>query len=143
MDFWTHGPGKNLFVNCLKSHVSENPSTSNIVNGPKHCSNLNFSTISIFIDLCVDNSGWKGLSEWYAKSSDCLLTHSLSKISILFLTEAIYCNIFREYYLRNDKRFFDFCFPFSRFRFNFGNFQKKDDPPSSCIFEFPNSEKPC
>ena len=28
---------------CLKSTVTENPSTSNMVNVPKHCSNLNYS----------------------------------------------------------------------------------------------------
>ena len=124
MYFWTHGPWK-TFVKCLKSHVSEDLSTSNMVNGPKHCSNLNVSTFTIFIDLCADNSGWKSCSEWYAKSSDCLLTHSLSKISIRFLTEEIYCNIFRCNCLRNGKRFLDFFFPFSKFRVNFEHFQKK------------------
>ena len=34
MDFWTHGPQKTLFVKCLKSHVSEDSSTSHMVNGP-------------------------------------------------------------------------------------------------------------
>ena len=34
-----------------------------------------------------------------------------------------------------------FFFPFSKFRFNFQHFQKKDDPQSWCIFEVTNSEK--
>ena len=36
--------------NCLKSPVSEDPSRSNMVNGPKHCWNLNASTFTILID---------------------------------------------------------------------------------------------
>ena len=35
---------------CLKSPVSEDPLTGNMVNGPKHCSNLNDSTVTIFSD---------------------------------------------------------------------------------------------
>ena len=35
---------------CLKSFVSEDISTSNMVNGPKNCSNLHDSTFIIFID---------------------------------------------------------------------------------------------
>ena len=47
---------------CLKSPVSEDPSTSDMVNGPKLCWNLNDSTFTIFIDLCENNSGGKFLS---------------------------------------------------------------------------------
>ena len=35
---------------CLKSPISEDPSTDNMVIGPKHCCNLNDSTFTIFID---------------------------------------------------------------------------------------------
>ena len=41
--------------NCLKSPASEDPSTSNMVNEPKHCWNLNDSTFIIFIDKCEGN----------------------------------------------------------------------------------------
>ena len=37
---------------CLKNLVLEDPSTSNMVNVPKHCWNMHHSTIIIFIDLC-------------------------------------------------------------------------------------------
>ena len=40
---------------CLKSPVSEDPSRRNMVNGPKHCCNLNESTFTKFIDHCEDN----------------------------------------------------------------------------------------
>ena len=42
----------------LKSSTSEDPSTSNMVNGPKHCWNLRDSTFIIFIDKCKRN--WVG-----------------------------------------------------------------------------------
>ena len=90
----------------------EDPSTSNMVNGPKHCWKLKDSTFTTFIDPCQNNSGWKCVSEWHAISYDCLLNHSLPTISILFLTEAIYGYIFRDNYLRNEKLFDYFFFFF-------------------------------
>ena len=46
MYFQNYGLRKSWLDKCLKMHVSENPSKSNIVNGPKHCSNLNHSTFA-------------------------------------------------------------------------------------------------
>ena len=67
MYFWTYGLRKTSLEKCLTVPVSEEPSTSNMVNEPKHCWNLNKSTLNIFIDPCEGNSGWKSLSEGYAK----------------------------------------------------------------------------
>ena len=53
---------------CLKSPVSEDPLTRDMVNGPKHCSKLHDSTFNIFICPCESNAGLKSLSELYAKS---------------------------------------------------------------------------
>ena len=39
----------------LKTPISQDLSTSNMVNGPKHCLNLNNSTFTIFIDHREDN----------------------------------------------------------------------------------------
>ena len=41
---------------CLRSPVSDYPGKSNMVNGPKHCSKLNDSTFTIFIDPCEGHS---------------------------------------------------------------------------------------
>ena len=46
-------------------------------------------------------------------------------IGILFLIEAIYWNILRCNYLRNEKYFLNFFFAFCKFRFNFEYSQKK------------------
>ena len=67
MYFWTCGLRKTWLDKCLKSSVSEDPLTSNTVNGPKHCLNLNDSDFTVFIDPSGSNSGWKNLSETYVK----------------------------------------------------------------------------
>ena len=47
MSLRNYGLGKPSLV---KSPVFEDPSKSNMVNGSKHCSNLNHNTFSIYID---------------------------------------------------------------------------------------------
>ena len=74
---------------CLKGPVSEDPSTSNMVNVPKHRSHLDHMIFIIFIDHCQVNWVGKSLSFWHAKSWDCLLTHWPPMKSILFLIETI------------------------------------------------------
>ena len=103
MCFWTDGLRKICLDKCLKSPLSEDPLTSNMVNGPKHCWNLNESTFTIFIDHCQGNSVGTSPSEWSAKYYDCFLTCWLPMTSIVFLIETIYSNIFTWNYLRNKK----------------------------------------
>ena len=110
MDFWTYGLRNTWLVKCLKSPVSEDPSTRNLVNGTKYYSKLDDSTFTTFIDPCEDNSRWKSLSQWHPKSLGYLLTHWLPMTSIVFLKEAIYCNIFRCNYLRKEKIFLNFFY---------------------------------
>ena len=40
MSFENYGLPKRWLDQCLKSHFSEDPSKSNLVNAPKYCSNL-------------------------------------------------------------------------------------------------------
>ena len=56
MYFWTYGLRKTRLDKCLKSLVSEDPSTSNMVNGPKLRWNLNDRTFTTFINPCERNS---------------------------------------------------------------------------------------
>ena len=49
MYFRNYGLRKTWLDNCLKSTVSEDPSTTSMVNGPKHCWNSNDSTFTILI----------------------------------------------------------------------------------------------
>ena len=123
--FWTYRLRKTWLDQCLKSPVSENPLTSDVVNGTKHCWNLNDSTFTIFIDPCEGNSVGKSLSEWYAKSKDCLLTHWLQLTSFLFLKDAIYCTIFRCIYLKNGKYLPNFFFYFRNLESFLMIFKKK------------------
>ena len=48
---------------CLKSPNSEDPLTSDMLNGPKHCWNLNDNNFTIFIDPCEGISAPKSLSD--------------------------------------------------------------------------------
>ena len=59
---------KTFLDKCLKSPVSENPSTSNMVNRTKHCWNMHQSTFIIFIDHNPNNWVEKRHSYWHAKS---------------------------------------------------------------------------
>ena len=68
MYFWAYRLLKTWLDKRLKSPVSEDSSTSKMVKAAKHISKLNNITFTIFIDPFSDNSGWKSLSEWYAKS---------------------------------------------------------------------------
>ena len=49
MYFRNYGFPKTWLDQCLKSPVSEDPSKNNMVNVPKHCSNLKNSSFTIFI----------------------------------------------------------------------------------------------
>ena len=60
-------PPKMLWDKCLKSPVSEDPSTSNMVNMPKRSWNQHHNTFSILIDNCQVNWVRKSLSYWLAK----------------------------------------------------------------------------
>ena len=87
--FQNDGHRERWLDKCLKSPVSDDPLTSNISKGPKHCWFLKDSIFTTFIDHCQSNWVEKGLFWCYGKSQDCLLTHWLPMTSILFLKETI------------------------------------------------------
>ena len=62
MYFGNYRLGTSWLHKYLKSPVSEDPLKSIMVNGSKHCSNLNHSTFCIFIDHCEGNCVGKNLS---------------------------------------------------------------------------------
>ena len=55
MYFRNDGHRKTLLDKCLKSQVLEDPLTDNVVNGQKHCWNLNYSTFTRLIDYSEGN----------------------------------------------------------------------------------------
>ena len=61
--------------------------------------------------------------------------------SVLFLTEAIYYDIFRCSYTKKQKYFLNFFWHFENLFSILNIFKKKDDPCSWYIFEFTDSEK--
>ena len=60
MYFQNYRLHKKWLDKCLKTPVSDDPSTSNMVNGPKHIRNLDDSSFTIFIDHIERN--WNGKS---------------------------------------------------------------------------------
>ena len=109
----------------LKSIVSEDPSTSNIVNVPKHWRNVNHRTFNIFIDYHQVNWVSKWVSYWHTKSWDCFFTHWLPKKSIFFLIKTIQPYQFRCNYLRNKKLFMNFLLHFLNLEEILNNLKKK------------------
>ena len=73
----------------IKSPVWEDFPSSNMVNIPKHCSNLHDITFIIFIHHWEVNWVGKSPSYWHVKSWNYLLTDLLLIKSILFLIETI------------------------------------------------------
>ena len=140
MYFWTCGIRQTWLDKCLRSPVWEDSSTSNMVNGPKRCWNMKESTFTVFIDPCEVNSGWKCVSERYAKSWDFFLTHWQQITGILFLREALYSNIFRCNYLKNEKCFLNSFLHFLNLD-RIWKFSEKNGLHCWCIFEYTDSKK--
>ena len=138
---WTYGLHKTWLDNCLKSPVSEDPSTSNMVNGPKHCWNLNDTTITIFIDPSEDKFRSKK-SLWVICKILGLLFNPLTPDYRYSLLNRGNLLQHVQMQLSQKQTFFPFFFV------NFPNlysilniFKKEDDPLSLCIFELMDSEK--
>ena len=85
MYFRNYGLRKKWLNKSLKNPVSEDTSGSGMVNGNKHCWNLNDTSFSIVIDHCEGKWIGKNLSYWYAESEKCLLTHWLPMASTPFV----------------------------------------------------------
>ena len=74
---------------CLKGPASGDPSTSKMVNVPKHYWDLHHISFVMFIYQCRVNWVGKNLSYWHTKSWDCFLTHWLQMKIIPFFIETI------------------------------------------------------
>ena len=74
MYFANYGLRKRWLVICLKSPVSKDPLTGNIVSEPKHCCHLNNSTVTTFSDHFERNGIAKSLFYSDGRPYKCLLT---------------------------------------------------------------------
>ena len=75
MYFRNYGLPKTWLDQCLKSPISEDPTKSNMVNAPKHCSNLRDTSFTIFINHWEVTFLTKSLCWWYSKPQNFFLTH--------------------------------------------------------------------
>ena len=112
---------------CVKSQVSEDPSTSNMRNWPKHCWNLNHSTFTIFIDTCKENQVWKNLWEIW-KILGLFVNTLTANDKYSLLNRGNLLQHFQMQWYQKRKSFPDFFFTFSKFRFNFDHSHKKGWP---------------
>ena len=129
MYFRNYGLPKTWLDQCLKSPVSEDPTKSNMVNAPKHCSNLKDTSLPYLLIT--------GSQLSYKKS---LLV--ISKMSKLFpnilCANGKYSLLARDNLMqriqmllsRKQKTFSQFFSSFLKSSLNFQHFQKKDDPHS-------------
>ena len=117
---------KVLPFRCLKSPVSEEPSTSKTVNRRNNVEIWTNPPLPyLSVTMKAINSLGKSLSWWYAKYSDCLLTYWLPMTSILFLIGTIYCNIFRYHHRRNKNFFPTFFLHFQNLDWILNIFKKR------------------
>ena len=131
---------KTCLDKCRKRLVSEDPSTSNMVNVPKHCWNVHYSTLMIFIVHCLGNWVGKSLSYWHAKSWDWLLTHWLPMKSILFFIGTISRYQFICNYLWNKKLFLNVLLHFRNLPEILNPLKKEMTLIAFCISEITGSE---
>ena len=116
---------KTLLDKCLKSPVSEDPSTNNMVNVPKQCWNLHRITCITFIDHCQVNWLGKSFSYWHAKSWDWLLIHRLPMKSILLFIETIQRYQSQMQLSKKQKHFSVFFLAFLKSRLDFEHLKNK------------------
>ena len=131
MYFWTCGLRKTLWDKYLKRSVSEDPLTSNMVNGPKYCSTTALSPF--------DSSLWRQFkvkkSLWVICKFLGLFVNPLTsnkKYSVLMRG-----NLFRHFLMQLSQKRKDF----SKYYLHFLNLnsilniiQKKNDPHSLKVF---------
>ena len=125
---------------CLKSLVSEDPSTSNMGDTPKHCWNVHHSIFIWFIDTLEVHWVRKSLSYCIAKFFG-LLVNTLAtneKYPVLNrdnLTIRIQMQLSQKH-----ETFSQFFAKFLKYIKPFKYFEKKDDPHRFCISEITDSE---
>ena len=126
MYFWTYGLRKTWLDICVKSSVLDDVLTSNIVNGPKRCWNLNDSPFTIFI---IDQDEIKSS----CKKSPLVICKILGHFVNALTGDDNYSlpkrgNLLQHFQMQLSKKqkiFSQFFFSFSKFTFNFEHFQKK------------------
>ena len=125
---------------CLKSPVSEDPLTSNMVNCPKHCWILPWSTFIIFVDHCQEN--------WVTKSL--LVMCKIWEPFFNILTEDIkYSPLDRDILTqpvqiqlpKKQKPFLKIFSAVLKSRLSFNHFEKKRWPYSLCISEISDCKR--
>ena len=103
---------KTCLEHSLKSTISEDSLTVNMLKRPKLLQKDHESTFIIFFHHYQRTWFGKYLPQLYAKSWGCFLTHCLPMTSILLGIVTICCHRFKCNYLKNERQFQVFFFYF-------------------------------
>ena len=126
MYFRNYGRQKMWLDKCLKSPISDDPLTGNMVNRPRFWFSLNASSFTIFVDHCGGN--WVGkscFSDMQSLKTFCYHLGWLPTASIVFLVETTQWKQFRRIYWKNEKTFINFCVLFSNLKKILNIFKKR------------------
>ena len=136
MYFWTYGLRKTWLGKCLKKPLSEETSKSDMVNGQKYCSKLDFDWF-----LSIQFS-WKKSLLMICIILGLFVNPLTANDMYSLLTRGNLLLRFEMPFSQKPKIFPDFSFFFavSQFRFNFEHFQKIDEPHRWCTFELTDSK---
>ena len=124
---------------CLRSHVSEDPQRSNMVNGPKTVEICTTAPLSCLLITAREQSCKKYL----------LLTCQILALFANILAASVKYPVLKSYNLmipikmqlqENQKTFSEFFSAFWNSSLNFELFEKKDDPDRFRVFEITDSQ---
>ena len=139
MYFWTDGPHKTWLDNCIKSPFSEDPSTSNMLNGWNNVGIWTAAPLAHWLISLKELQLEKvSLSDRQNLRTVNTLT-SDDKYSLLKRDNLL--QHFQVQFSQKQKTFFQFFLAFLKFTLNFQHLPKVDDPHIWCILEHSDSEK--
>ena len=142
MSFRNYRLPNTCFCKCIKGHVPVHPRTVNMLMGPKHCCNLHDNS---FFQLC------SSLSEIFTRKKSFLVISKVLRkfVNTLTSNEKYFLynrdNLPKQIQMQLPKKlkvFLPFCTGFLKPKFNYKDFEKKDESESLCLSELIDSEVP-
>ena len=126
---------------CITGLLSEKTIAVNVLTSLKNSCNMQKGTFILLFRRFEPIWVRKGYFKSDLRFQDCLITRWQPTTSILVLIERIYIYQIKPNYLKNRKLFAAFFFAVLESELNFQCFEKKNEPHSSSISEFIDSER--
>ena len=134
MYFWNYGLRNTWLDQSLKSPVSEDGLTGNILNGPKYCLKFSAVTFIMFLHHSDGIGVGKCLPYWYLKSHLMFIKtlYADDKYSLRSSENVRQPNQLQ--FSKKQNNLSQFFASFLKSTSNFGHFEQKDDAYRLCIF---------